>query len=84
MSRKEKLIARLRARPKDFTWRELETLLNCLGYTQVKSGSTGGSRRRFAHATAPPIILHQPHPSNELKAYQVDAVIESLSQEGLI
>jgi len=29
------------------------------------------------------ISLHQPHPGNELKDYQVELVLETLSQEGL-
>jgi len=30
------------------------------------------------------ISLHQPHPGNELKGYQVELVIEVLTEEGLI
>ncbi len=50
----------------------------------MKRGKTGGSRRRFVHESAGMISLHQPHPGNELKAYQVELVFEALSQEGLI
>jgi hypothetical protein len=84
MSRKDKLIARLKGKPKDFTWDELARLLRSLGYEEAKPGKTGGSRRRFVHTTAAMISLHQPHPGNELKGYQVELVIEVLTQEGLI
>lgn len=84
MSRKDKLIAKLKDRPKDFTWDELGRLLNALGYAEAKPGKTSGSRRRFVHDTAATISLHQPHPRNELKGYQVDLVLDVLSQEGLI
>lgn len=84
MSRRQKLIAKLRSVPKDFTWRELVTLLSILGYSELGSGRTGGSRRRFVHPFAGPIILHQPHPANVLKLYQVRQILEHLNKEGLI
>lgn len=64
--------------PKDFTWNELLKLLAEHGYLPRKNGSTGGSRRRFVHATKPPIILHEPHPTAILKEYQLKLVIEKL------
>lgn len=84
MSRRDKLIEKLKRKPRDFTWNELVTLLKGLEYTEVKRGKTGGSRRRFVHETAAMISLHKPHPANELKAYQVELVLETLTQEGLI
>ena len=84
MSRKEKLIARLYQKPKDFTWNELMTLLKALGYKPGKTGKTGGSRRRFIHPTAPPIILHKPHPDNVLKRYIIDDILEILEHEDMI
>ena len=45
MSRKEKLLERLKQRPKDFTWDELTTLLRQLGYRQVHTGKL--SRRNI-------------------------------------
>ena len=50
MTRKEKLIQRLKSKPKDFTWNKLTSLLTGLGFTEVKTGKTGGSRRRFVNA----------------------------------
>ena len=84
MSRKEKLLNRLKQRPKDFTWNELTTLLKALGYKQVKPGKTGGSRRRFVHPTAPPIILHKPHPKNTLKMYIINDILTLLNREGIL
>lgn len=43
-------------------------LLVGLGYELEKTGKTGGSRRKFIHATAPLISLHKPHPKEILKA----------------
>lgn len=84
MSRHDKLVERLKAKPKDFTWRELERLLHGLGYQEVKPGKTGGSRRRFVHPNGSTISLHKPHPGNLLKGYQVEQVLETLMQEGLL
>ncbi len=84
MSKAEKLLARLIAAPTDFSWKELETVLQQLGYSEMHAGKTSGSRRRFNHATVPPIFLHEPHPRKILKAYQVKLVLEHLQAAGLI
>ena len=84
MSRKDKLIARLRQKPKDFTWDELTALLKVLGYKQAKTGKTGGSRRRFIHPNAPPIILHKPHPDKILKRYIINDILGVFEREGII
>ena len=84
MSRRSKLIARLKSRPKDFTWEELVRLLEGLGYAEVKTGRTGGSRRRFVHANGPAINLHKPHPGNIVRMYVIDDLVRVLTEEGLI
>jgi predicted RNA binding protein YcfA (HicA-like mRNA interferase family) len=82
MSQQEKLVERLLKRPKDFGWDEMERLLQGLGYEQEKGS---GSRRKFFNPTRGcSINLHQPHPRNELKSYQVRELINHLKQEGLI
>ena len=84
MSRKDKLVERLKQRPRDFTWSELERLLSSMGYAERKKGKTGGSRRKFVHEIAPVIALHKPHPGEILKTYQVDQVLETLEKAGLL
>jgi hypothetical protein len=84
MSRREKLRGRFKSMPKDFSWEELEVLLDGFGYVQEKGGKTGGSRVRFAHDDLPPIILHKPHPSTILKGYQMKQILEFLNEEGLL
>ena len=84
MTRKEKLIRRLKSKPKDFTWDETKLLLTGLGFTEIKKGKTGGSRRRFIDSNNVVITLHQPHPGNLLKRYQIEQIVEILSAEGLI
>jgi predicted RNA binding protein YcfA (HicA-like mRNA interferase family) len=84
MGRKEKLLARLQQRPKDFTWDELTSLLNNLGYVQRKTGKTGGSRRRFVHPTAPTITLHEPHANRIVTMYVINDILEFLRREEMI
>ena len=82
MGKHDKLLAKFKSRPKDFTFQEVATLLAGFGYVLNQSGS--GSRIRFAHARCAPIFMHKPHPSPALKPYQIDQVLDVLHQEGLL
>lgn len=84
MSKKDKLIKRLKSRPKDFTWEELAVLLRSIGYEEVKKGKTAGSRRRFIHKNGVILNLHKPHPKNILKSYAMRQIVEVLTREGQI
>ena len=84
MGQKEKLIQRLKAKPKNFTFDEAESLLVYLGYARANKGKTSGSRVMFTSDAHASILLHKPHPQKELKTYQVKQLIEVLEQEGLI
>ena len=84
MGQKEKLLLRLKSRPKDFTFSEAETLLGFLGFSRDDKGRTSGSRVMFFHPDHPPVMLHRPHPRKELLAYQVHQLIDYLQQEGIL
>lgn len=84
MTRKEKLIKRIKSKPKDFTWDELTLLLDKLNFSEVKTGKTGGSRSKFIGDNNVVITLHKPHPNKILKKYQLEQIIEILTQEELI
>ncbi|MFL5754388.1 MAG: type II toxin-antitoxin system HicA family toxin [Bacteroidia bacterium] len=84
MSQLEKLNERLKSNPRDFTWTELVKLLRKLGYTEMKTGKTGGSRRRFVNQEDDIIMLHKPHPSSLLKMYQINDIAEKLIKQGKI
>lgn len=84
MGQKEKLIQRLKSKPKDLTFEDVETLLGYLTYTRSNKGRTSGSRVMFVSDSHPPIMMHKPHPRKELLAYQVKQLVEILEQEGLI
>ena len=85
MGQKEKLIARLKSIPKDFTFDEAELLLGYLTYRRYNKGKTSGSRVIFiSDEYKSKILLHKPHPRKELLEYQVRQLVEQLEQEGLI
>lgn len=84
MGQKEKLIQKLKSKPKNMTFEEAETLLKYLAYTRSDKGRTSGSRVMFTSTEHAPILLHKPHPRKELLAYQVKQLVDILEQEGLI
>ena len=84
MGQKEKLIQKLKSKPKNMTFEEAETQLKYLAYTRSDKGRTSGSRVMFTSTEHAPILLHKPHPRKELLAYQVKQLIDILEQEGLI
>jgi hypothetical protein len=85
MSKAEKLLKRFLSMPKDFTFEELRALLGSLGYREVRRGHTSGSRVAFYREASGHIIkLHRPHPRPVLKEYQVEELITSLKNAGVI
>ena len=84
LGQKEKLIERLKSKPKDFTFDDAESLLRCFSYHRSNKGRTSGSRVMFISEDHLPILLHKPHPRKELLEYQVKQLIEVLEQEGLL
>lgn len=84
MGQKEKLIERLKTKPRDFTFDEAESLLKYFEYRRSNKGKTSGSRVIFVSEEHPPILLHKPHPRKELLEYQIKQLIEILEQEELI
>ena len=84
MGQEDKLVERLKQKPKDFTFAETEKLLGYFGYTRVNKGKTSGSRVMFINEGRAPILLHKPHPRRELLMYQIKQLIDVLRQEGLI
>lgn len=84
MGQKEKLLARLRSHPRDFTFNEMVALLGYLGFERSNKGATSGSSVKFSRPEGGELMLHMPHPGKELRAYQVKELISLLEREGLI
>jgi predicted RNA binding protein YcfA (HicA-like mRNA interferase family) len=82
MSKFQKALDRLKSKPRDFTWRELQTIMSHFGYQELRGG---GSRRKFMNPkTRISVSLHEPHPKPILKMYVVELIIEHLKEEGLL
>ncbi|HXL59003.1 MAG TPA: type II toxin-antitoxin system HicA family toxin [Chitinophagaceae bacterium] len=84
MARKSKLIHRFLSIPADFTWNELIKVLISVGYKEIKTGKTAGSRRRFADEKGNIILLHKPYPANMVKKYALRQVLVDLKEKGKI
>jgi len=84
LSKKEKMIARLLSKPKNFTFEELTALLGKFGYKQVAPGKTSGSRVAFSDGENDYTRLHRPHPRSILKPYQIEDIITALQERGLL
>lgn len=84
MSKKDKLIKKLKSKPKDFTFEEADNLLHYFEYERSDKGKTSGSRVMYYSPKHPPILLHKPHPGKELVTYQIKQLVAVLEQEGLL
>ncbi len=78
MSKRDKLINRFLTLPTDFHYKELVRLIGYFGFEEVKKGKTAGSRVKFVNDDNIPIIMHKPHPSGIMKAYQLKQIKETL------
>ncbi len=84
MGTKEKLRERFLKMPSDFTFDEMQRLLEGYGYVKSDKGRTSGSRVIFKNGDKRPIMLHKPHPGNIVKVYAIKQVFEDLKEAGFI
>lgn len=84
MGAKEKLRDRFLKMPSDFTFDEMQRLLEGYGYEKSNKGKTSGSRLIFKNGAKRPIMLHKPHPGNIVKEYAMKQVLEDLKEAGFI
>ena len=84
MGTKEKLRDRFMQMPSDFTFDEMQRLLEGFGYEKCNKGKTSGSRIIFKNGNKRPIMLHKPHPGNIVKGYAMKQVYNDLKEAGLI
>ena len=84
MGTKEKLRERFLKQPSDFTFEEMQRLLEGYGYEKSNKGRTSGSRVIFKNGDKRPIMLHKPHPGNIVKEYAMKQVLDDLREAGYI
>ena len=85
MSKANKLLKRLLRHPKNFTFKELETLLQNFDFELSNNGRTSGSAVRFINRNNGHILrLHKPHPQPELKSYLIKYIVDELRKGGYL
>ena len=85
MNKKDKLIKRFRALPRDFSFEEVESLFQGFGFVLVNKGSTSGSRIKFFNKVDKnAYIMHKPHPSNIIKGYIMRDILNFLIKNNYI
>uniref|UniRef100_I5AWF2 YcfA-like protein n=1 Tax=Eubacterium cellulosolvens (strain ATCC 43171 / JCM 9499 / 6) TaxID=633697 RepID=I5AWF2_EUBC6 len=83
MSKLDKAKERLLSRPTDYTFSEAKYLLSQLGFNEFNKGKTSGSRVKFYRAEDQRIILlHKPHPGDEMSIGAVRDLAERLEEMG--
>lgn len=83
MSRYEKAKERIAQRPKDYTYTEAKYLLGKMGFVECNKGKTSGSRISFfREADKAVILLHKPHPGDEMDRGAVSELVDYLKGIG--
>lgn len=87
MGRMDTLLEKLCARPTpaDFKFSELRKVMSHFGYLESSKGATSGSRVKFYHPdTGAVLLLHKPHPGDEMAKAAVDSTVKFLKGHGHI
>lgn len=85
MSRFDKAKERLLSRPRDYTYSEAKYLLSQLGFEEHNKGKTSGSRVKFYRVSDGRIILlHKPHPGDEMSIGATKDLVARLREIGEI
>lgn len=87
MSKIDTLLDKLCAKPTpaDFKFSELRRVMSHFGYLETNKGATSGSRVKFYHPdTKAVLLLHKPHPGDEMVKTAVDSATRFLREKGHI
>lgn len=80
-NKQDKAKERLKGLPRDYTFSEARSLLLSMGFSEYNKGKSSGSRVMFTK-NGVKILLHKPHPGNEMKQYAVRQLKEQLERMG--
>ncbi len=85
MTKKDKLLERFLSIPKDFTFDELSSLLQSMGFEIENKGKTSGSRVAFVHVNFNKhILIHKPHPNKIMNRIYLKNIIVELTLKQII
>ena len=83
MNQLDKAIIRIKLLPRDYTYSEAKALLLRLGFREYSKGKTSGSRVKFYRASDDfAILLHKPHPGDQMSPGATKALKEALERKG--
>lgn len=83
MSRFEKAKERILQRPSDYTYTEAKYLLGKMRFEENNKGKTSGSRVCFFREEDKKVVmLHKPHPGDEMDRGAVSALVDYLKSIG--
>ncbi len=85
MSRHDQTLICIAAKPvpASIKWAKIKSLLLYLGYEQIKTGKTGGSRRKFYHKEKNDLIIcHKPHPEPTVDKGCLSDIVQHLRENG--
>ena len=82
MSSYDKLLARLKRLPKDFTMDELRTIMKHNGYQESQRGKTSGSAIKFYRLSdGRTVNFHKPHPEGIVPIYVLKKIIVLIEED---
>jgi len=87
LSKHNKTLEKMRRRPppSDITWDALCALLSNLGYQQLKTGKSDGSRRKFYNKAIDALICcHEPHPQPHVDKGCIVDLVDHLRLHGFL
>ncbi len=87
MAKTDTLLEKLCAAPTpaDFRFSDLRKVMAHFGYLESNKGATSGSRVKFYNPeTKAVLLLHKPHPGDEMVKAAVDSVVKFLKEHGHI
>ena len=71
--------------PANFRFSDLRKVMAHFGYLESNKGATSGSRAKFYNPdTKAALLLHKPHPGDEMVKAAVDSVVNFLKEHGHI
>ncbi|MCM1047795.1 MAG: type II toxin-antitoxin system HicA family toxin [Clostridiales bacterium] len=83
MSKFDKAKERILQKPKDYTYTEARYLLGKMGFEEYNKGKTSGSRVRFyRESDKTAILLHKPHPDDNMDKGAVSDLVDYLKGIG--
>lgn len=87
MAKIDSLLEELCAKPtpSDFKYSDLCRIMTHFGYLESNKGATSGSRVKFYNpGTKAVLLLHKPHPGDEMAKAVVNSVVKFLEDHGHI